>query len=484
MTDPLACVLAPLVALPALVLMPRRRPAWASGAAAAGLGFQVFVLVLAAIDTGWMAQGAALASASPQAWLPIAGVTVDLRLDGVNLVPAMMAPILGAAALITSWQDGGEHGRERAAVLLVTVAAAVGVLCAFDLVVLCLAFQVAALGAAYLLGAETAPAGRRAAVRFATCHLAAATVLLGLVLRMQVWLDGPAVVSLAGSTGADIPMSAQSVLLAAAVLCFATPLALVPIHGWLSPCAAAGGRIGVLLVVGLWHLLGAYGLCRVGLGMFPQAVAVWAGHGAALATLAALYGALAATAQSDLRQLLAWVFISLSALVFLAMCTGTAEGVTGALVLATAQAPVRLVLMALALRPGSDGMGQGEGSTAGLWLVAGLALVALPGSGAFAGAVLAGVAIAGLWPVHGLLVLVALGLGTAALLAPCVRRRGGLSGARSRLDPRLRLVAAAALALTLAAGLWPGPLVNLIRPAVGIAIGAPALSPGPSVGGP
>ena len=168
------------------------------------------------------------------------------------------------------------------------------------------------------------------------------------------------------------------------------------------------------------------------------------------------------------------VSIAFSGPVFLALCTGTAEGVTGALVLASTQAPLRLVLAAVALHlPAStDGVKEGGRAAATLWLMASLALVALPGFGAFAGAFLAGVAIAGVWPVHGLLVLAALGLATGAQLAPYARLREGSAGAG--LGRGLRLVGAVALFLALVAGLRPGPLVELIRPAVSAVIGVPA----------
>lgn len=478
LTDPLVCALAPLAALPVIAALPRRRPAWASAAAAAGLVAQAFVILLTAQASGWLARGGVAAGGPPTAWLTSAGASWDLRLDGMNLVPALLTPALGLGALVASWRDGGERSRERAMALLLTAAAAVGVFCSFDLVALCFALQVAALAAAYLLGSVADEAGRRAAVRFAVFHLAAATALLALVLGLQAWLEGPAITSLEGLSAAAAPAGVQSALLAAAVLCFAVPMALVPAHGWLASACASGGRTGALLVMGLWHQIGVYGLCRVGLGLFPAAAARWAGTGAALAVVATVYAALIAAAQPDLRRRLAWVSAAFSGSMFLALCTGTVEGAVGAMLMASAQAPVRLVLAALAQRAPAprDGVGEAGRTAAALWLVASLALVALPGSGAFAGAVLAGTSIARDWPIHGLLVLGALGLASGAQLAPYARLRGGPGGSTG-LSRGLRLVGAAALALALLSGLRPAPLVELIRPAVSAALGAPTQAP-------
>ena len=470
LADPLACVLAPLVALPALAAIPRRRPQWATAAAAAGLGTQLLVLLLAAADSAWLAGGASVGGASPRPWLPTAGVALDLRLDGLNMVPAALVPLLGLAALAATPRPIAGRCRRPSAAVLVVASAAVGALCALDLVALSFALQVAALGAAYLLAHGTGAAGRRAAVRFAVYHLAAGAVPLAMALVMQAWVDGQATAAVASLARVALPLAVQTALLAAAVLCFAVPLGLAPVHGWMAPCFSAGGRAGVLLVAAVWPLLGAHGLCRIGLGLFAGAVAHWGAVGAGLAVLASLYAGLIATAQADLGQRLSWVFVALSGPLFLALCTGAVEGAAGALLVACAQAPVRLLLAALALDRGARGP-----AAASLWLAAGLCLVAIPGSGAFAGALPAATAVAAAWPVHGLLVLAAAGVASGALLLPYAELRGAAPGGLGPpLRRSLRLVAAVVLTATVVAGLHPRPLAEVMRPAVTAVLPTPA----------
>lgn len=468
---PQACVLAPLVVIPLLLLIPRRRPAWSNAAAVVGLVAQVGIVVLTAAGADWLRDGAVIRADSPTVWLAGAGSTLDLRLDGMNLLPVLLTPLLVLGALLASWRDTTLQGRARGLALLVVASAAVGALCAFDLIVMCFALQVATLGAAYLIGgvdsgaADNGPvnggSGRRAAVRFAVYHLVGTTALLAVALALQIWLEGPATASIEGLSHAAVPASVQSALLAGSVLCFAALMGLPLAHGWLVQCAGAGARTGVLVIVGLWPLLGAHGLCRVSAGIFPAAVVTWSGVGATLAAGTALYGALIAAAQSDLMRRLAWVTIAMAGSVLLALCAGSREAAVGVVVLACAQAPVRLALAALA-QGHVDAAAERRG-LAGWWMAAALALVALPGSGAFAGAFLAAPAVAASWPLQGLTVLAALGLATGALVTPYRVLRARDATAGRALDLGVRLVVVAALALTLALGLRPGLAIEVIE---------------------
>jgi len=475
---PLVCVVSPLVALPVVVLAPRRRAGVAQLAAAAGLVVQALLIALAAAGSGLLTRGVAAKSDAPALWLASLGVLVDLRLDGLNLGPALLAPAAALVALAASWRQGGEGARWRAAALLVTGAAAVGAFSSLDLVIMGLFVQTAALGVAYLLAAGADGAGRRAAIRFAAYHLVAVGALLGVGLGLQGWLAGEAAASLEQLARAATPAGPQVALLAGAVVAFAIPLGLAPVHGWLAPCCASGGRAGVVLVMGLWHLLGLHGLCRVALTTFPLAVGRWASAGAALAVAATLYAALIAQVQTDLRRRLAWVATALAGPPFLALCTATADGVVGAVVLASAQAPARLALVWLALElraPSGRGAAAeraGGQRLATPWLLAGLALVAFPGFGTFAGLLVAAVPVARVWPVHGLLLLAGMGLATGALAAPYgqLRQGGAAAGGTAtgsgapRLGACTAAVVLAALSLSLAVGLRPQPLLDLLQP--------------------
>jgi NADH-quinone oxidoreductase subunit M len=85
-----------------------------------------------------------------------------------------------------------------------------------------------------------------------------------------------------------------------------------------------------MLHAGVLMKLGAYGILRVGVYLFPQGALAWAPIMAVLALCNILYGAMVATQQRDLKYMIGYSSVSHMGIVILGIATLTETGINGA----------------------------------------------------------------------------------------------------------------------------------------------------------
>lgn len=142
---------------------------------------------------------------------------------------------------------------------------------------------------------------------------AAAGLTNGLDLVTLVRLDAP------GGTAAG------ALFLFAALL----RMGIAPLHLWLT--AAAGRAPGYAAMMALITPLGSFGLARVVMPLYPDLLAQMSGPLVLLGGMTALYGALLAVGQYDLRRVVGYFWISQMGLVLTGLAALNASGVAGGL---------------------------------------------------------------------------------------------------------------------------------------------------------
>lgn len=111
---------------------------------------------------------------------------------------------------------------------------------------------------------------------------------------------------------------------------FAVKLPVVPVHTWLPDAHVEASTPISVLLAGILLKVGGYGLVRVAYPIFPEAalgLSDWIG---ALAVVSILYPALIALAQTDLKRMIAYSSVSHMGFVLLGIVSFQAEGVNGA----------------------------------------------------------------------------------------------------------------------------------------------------------
>jgi NADH-quinone oxidoreductase subunit M len=285
----------------------------------------VFLATIALfIENGWGDSVTAYARDSLESSL-FSGMHFHMAVDGLNAVLLPMTAAL-ALALLLSIPRSDLRG-DTAAQILATESALLGCFLSLDLSLLAI-FWVASLVPLWQ------------SVRRARDH--ALHVVMSLTLGATALATLFAVVLLAreaAAAGLAHPLDLQALTSATSVwggvagglFLFAALLrmGIAPLHLWLT--AAAGRAPGYAAMLALITPLGSFGLARVVMPVFPELYQQMSGPLVLLGGATALYGAMLAVGQYDLRRVVGYFWISQMGLVLTGLAALNASGVAGGL---------------------------------------------------------------------------------------------------------------------------------------------------------
>ena len=128
---------------------------------------------------------------------------------------------------------------------------------------------------------------------------------------------------------ASLPASTARWLFLAFFVAFAVKVPLFPLHTWLPDAHTEAPTAGSVLLAGVLLKVGAYGLIRFNLQLFPEASKYFATAVSILALIGIIYGAVVALIQTDIKRLVAYSSVSHLGFVVLGIFAFTNQGVTG-----------------------------------------------------------------------------------------------------------------------------------------------------------
>jgi NADH-quinone oxidoreductase subunit M len=509
-----------MVALPALAavavaLLPKGRDETAKQIA---LGTSLVVLLLAILATvAFDTNGPRFQLTTSWSWIPGFGVDFALGVDGIALVMLLLIAVLVPIVIGASWRDqstGRRSMRTFFTWLLLLEAAMIGVFAATDVFLFYVFFEVMLIPMYFIIGSFGGPRRQYAAMKFFVYSLVGGLVMLAAVIGLYVVsVDalGHGTFSFDELNTISIDSGVQRLLFLGFFIAFAIKAPLVPLHTWLPDAGAEAPIGGAVLLVGVLDKVGTFGFLRYCLPLFPEASREFAPWILGLAVAGVLYAALLAMGQSDMKRLVAYTSVSHFGFIALGIFAFTTEAVTGAVLYMVMHgitiALLFIVVGVLISRGGSRQVGDYGGVArfapllAGTFLVAGLATLSLPGTNSFVAEFLT---LIGAYPVRPVYTILAtVGIILAALYVLLMYQRtmhgpargvllqtdpavpaepvSGGSGATATLTApapaaaRLRItdldrrelgVVAPLVALIIVLGVYPQPLIDLIRPAV------------------
>lgn len=192
---------------------------------------------------------------------------------------------------------------------------------------------------------------------------------------------------------APISKGAKLGLLIALFIAFGVKLPILPLHRWMLSVHVQAPPPIVMIHSGILLKIGAYGLIRFGLGIFPEQFKTLAVLVAVIGVINLLYGAFLALIQTDFKMVLAYSSISHMGIVLLGLAAMNEAGIQGAVFQVISHGLISALLFFLvgvlyertetSLIAHFGGMAKGMPLTAGFLLAAGLASLGLPGMSGF-----------------------------------------------------------------------------------------------------
>lgn len=331
-------------------------------------------------------------------WVKSIGLSYLLGVDGVSLWMVLLTTFLMPLAVLASWHIEKDVRRYMLAMLILEISV-VGSFLALDLLLFFVFFEALLVPMYLLIGGWGGERRVYAAVKFFLYTMAGSAFLLLAILFLysksgaagQATFDLRSLMSVAGA----LPAGTARWLFLGFFIAFAVKVPLFPLHTWLADAHTEAPTAGSVLLAGVLLKVGAYGLIRFNLALFPEAARYFASFVSVLAVIGIIYGAVCAIMQTDIKRLVAYSSVSHLGFVVLGIFAFTHQGMTGGVLQMVnhglATGALFLVVGMVYDRTHTRQLGELGGLAgvtpwlAGAFLFAVLASVGLPGLSSFVG---------------------------------------------------------------------------------------------------
>jgi NADH-quinone oxidoreductase subunit M len=437
-------------------------------------------------------------------WIPQFGVHYAVGVDGIALVLILMSVVLMPVVVLASWNDvdgePGEFGAEPAgvvparprtrgsvksyfALMLVLETMMIGVFAATDVFMFYVFFEAMLIPMYFMIGSFGVGQRQYAAVKFLLYSLFGGLLMLVAVIALYVYSTH------GGHQGTFLFTQLSHLTLSSTVqkwlflgffVAFAIKAPLWPFHTWLPDAATSAQPGAAVLLVGVLDKVGTFGMIRYCLELFPSASHYFTPLVIALSVIGVLYGAVVAIGQADIKRLIAYTSVSHMGLITLGIFAMTSQGQTGATLYMVNHGFATGALFILAgfmvarrrssLIADYGGVQKVAPVLAGLFLIAGLAGLALPGLSTFVSEFL--VLVGTFTRYEAAAILATAGIILAAIYILWMYQRTMTGPVRPELadmpDLKVRELWAVGplIALIIVLGVYPKPIIDIINPAV------------------
>ena len=323
-----ALVLVPLIGSVLTLISSNRRPEYTKLIAlltsvfTGGLG----VWLLAAFKTG----DGEFQFQSLHQWIPSWGIGWHLGVDGISLFLVVLTGVLFPLVIVGC---DPHHGEKRyLAWLLLLEAGVMGSFLSLDLFLFFLFFEIVLVPMYFLIGGWGYDQRIYAATKFFLYTMVgSAFMLVGIVTTALLARHdlGHITFDLIEISKAGFATSTGRWLFFAFAIAFAVKVPLFPLHTWLPDAHTQAPTGGSVILAGVLLKLGTYGLLRFGVFLFPEA-ALWSREVfLTLSVIGIIWGAIAATMQTDLKRLVAYSSVAHLGFIVLGTFAFTSEAITG-----------------------------------------------------------------------------------------------------------------------------------------------------------
>ena len=468
------------------------------GAAAAGpsrdslakwlaLGFSLATLVVVIVmATRFRPSGPDFQFTQTYQWIPAFGVHYAVGADGIALVLIGLTAALMPVVVLASWHDA--DGARRSvktyfALMLVMETMVIGAFAATDVFMFYVFFEVMLIPMYFMIGSFGVGQRQYAAVKFLLYSLLGGLLMLVAVIALYVFsarAGHPGTFLFSSLIHVHLSTAVQKWLFLGFFVAFAVKAPLWPFHTWLPDAAAAAQPGTAVLLVGVLDKVGTFGMIRYCLELFPSAAYFFTPLLLVLAVVGILYGAVVAIGQADLKRLIAYTSVSHFGFIALGIFAMTSQGQAGATLYMVnhgfATGALFLIAGFMIARRKSQRIADYGGVQkvapvlAGLFLVASLAGLSLPGLSTFVSEFLVLVGTFTRYKVAASLATAGIILAAIYLLWMYQRTMNGpvREGVANMPDLKARELWAVGplIALIIGLGVYPKPVLDIINPAV------------------
>jgi NADH-quinone oxidoreductase subunit M len=475
-------MLLPLAGAAVISMLPTAN---AKAAKQAALATTLIVMVATiAMAVGFQRDNVELQFVEKYSWIPSFGINYALGVDAIALVLILMSTILAPIVVLAGWNEahGGRWSVKTFYILiLVLETMMIGVFAATDVFLFYVIFEAMLVPVYFLIGGYGSGERSAAAVKFLIYSLVGGLLMLASIIALYVMSgdQGGHTFDIDKLSQLQMSSTTQNLLFLGFFIAFAIKAPVWPFHTWLPDAAQSATPGTSVLLLGVLDKVGTFGMIRYCLTLFPEASKTFTPIILVLAVISIIYGAFLAIGAKDIKRLIAYTSISHFGFITMGIFAMTSQGHSGAILYmfnhGFSTAALFLVAGWMISRRGSStiadfgGLQRVTPVLAWSFFVAGLSSLALPGLSSFVSEFLVLVGTFTRYPVHAVIATIGIVLAALYILIPVQKALHGPTtpGNENLKDLNLRekLAIAPVIAIIVALGFYPAPLLKVINPA-------------------
>jgi len=322
-------------------------------------------------------------------------VKYELGVDGFSLIMIVLTAVLSTLAAIASVHIKKEWKGYFMLFLLLELGM-LGVFAAENLILFFIFFEITLIPMFFLIGKWGYHEKEKAAYSFLIYNGLGSAVLLIVIMVLFAkarTANIEALQQIVMIENGPISDTLKMGLLLALLVAFGVKLPIFPLHSWMLRVHVQAPPSIVMLHSGILLKIGAYGLIRFGMGIFPEQFKTLAVLLAILGVVNLLYGAFLAFIQEDFKMVLAYSSISHMGIVLIGLGALNEAGIQGAIFQVVSHGLISALLFFLvgvfyerfhtSHINKLGGMAKGMPITAGFLLAGAMASLGLPGMSGF-----------------------------------------------------------------------------------------------------
>jgi len=416
-------------------------------------------------------------------WISAFKINFAVGIDGISLVLILLSTILVPIVVLATWNEsdtGRWSSKTFYILILILETMMIGVFAATDLFLFYVFFEAMLIPVYFLIGGFGSGEKSAAAVKFLLYSLFGGLLMLASIIGIYVIAGNQigATFDVTKLATLQIDSRTENLLFLGFFIAFAIKAPLVPFHTWLPDAAKSATPGTSVLLLGVLDKVGTYGMIRFCIALFPDASKTFTPLIIVLSVISILYGAFMAIGQRDLKSLIAFTSISHFGFITMGIFAMTTQGMSGATLYMVnhgfSTAALFLIAGWMIKRRNSSTISDFGGLQritpvmAWCFFIAGMSSLALPGLSSFVSEFLVLVGTYTRYPVAAIVGTLGIVLAALYILIPIQKALHGPTapGNESLPDLNLRekIAIAPVIAVIIAMGFYPKPVLDLINP--------------------
>ncbi|MBN8588338.1 MAG: NADH-quinone oxidoreductase subunit M [Rhodothermia bacterium] len=268
-------------------------------------------------------------------WISSLGIGFSMALDGSGLLMVLLTNLLLPFILPVACSQNTEKESALLGLILVMQFALIGVFMAWDGFLFYVFWELALIPIYFIAAIWGGEKRQRITLKFFIYTFAGSLLMLLSILSVYFFtqgVDGKHSFDWAAMQQANLPPYIAPWVLLGFFAAFAVKIPIFPFHTWQPDTYTVAPTAGTMLLAGIMLKMGLFGVYRWMMPIAAEGLPYYQDWFLTLAIIGALFGAIIAIKQDDLKRLVAYSSLSHVGLIAAGLFVGNESGVQGALV--------------------------------------------------------------------------------------------------------------------------------------------------------